>query len=335
MDYKDKLAMAAAYAEVVEAQKKKMDQVDKSELKGKHADRDDKDIDNDGDVDSSDEYLHKKRKAISKDMKKEETELDEKYSPSLGYNNTVKAIRTLEMQLMPNSSLAKGISKGADNVVPEFKKMQALIRQISTLWDEVERTIQMNESLDENKHLATAGTKETIMNPKTKISKKVDKAEVRKYVQQGWMHMGPKKNRITKEEVSEAEGETTPCSKCEGSTENHSADCPTQKETKSKDDTAVVSPKTDKKVEAKTEATKWQVYNRIMEKSKQTAGATAPEEMDAKESEGSKKFADMHVTPPEETVDVGKAIEKNLKTMSTDPIKHAPIRGGENRKEGK
>ena len=49
----------------------KMDPVDKKELKGKHADRDDKDIDNDGDTDSSDEYLHKRRKAVSKAMKKD------------------------------------------------------------------------------------------------------------------------------------------------------------------------------------------------------------------------------------------------------------------------
>jgi hypothetical protein len=33
-------------------------------LKGSHADRDDKDIDNDGDADKSDEYLHNRRKAI-------------------------------------------------------------------------------------------------------------------------------------------------------------------------------------------------------------------------------------------------------------------------------
>lgn len=52
--------------------KKKMeetDPVDKKELKKDFKDRDDKDIDNDGDVDDSDEYLVKKRKAISKDMK--------------------------------------------------------------------------------------------------------------------------------------------------------------------------------------------------------------------------------------------------------------------------
>jgi hypothetical protein len=50
----------------------KLDPVDHSELKGKHKDRDDKDIDNDGDTDSSDKYLHKKRKAISKAVKNDE-----------------------------------------------------------------------------------------------------------------------------------------------------------------------------------------------------------------------------------------------------------------------
>ena len=53
---------------------KKMDPVDSKELKGKHADRTDKDIDNDGDVDSSDKFLHKKRKAITKNIKKDDDE---------------------------------------------------------------------------------------------------------------------------------------------------------------------------------------------------------------------------------------------------------------------
>ena len=48
-----------------------MDPVDKKELKGKHADRNDKDIDNDGDADASDEYLHNRRKAVSKATSKE------------------------------------------------------------------------------------------------------------------------------------------------------------------------------------------------------------------------------------------------------------------------
>ena len=46
-----------------------LDPVNKDAVKKKFKDRKDKDIDNDGDVDSSDKYLHKRRKAISKAMK--------------------------------------------------------------------------------------------------------------------------------------------------------------------------------------------------------------------------------------------------------------------------
>lgn len=49
-----------------ELAEKKLDKVDHSELKGKHVDRKDKDIDNDGDVDGSDKYLHMRRKKVSK-----------------------------------------------------------------------------------------------------------------------------------------------------------------------------------------------------------------------------------------------------------------------------
>ena len=73
--------ITAAWQEVVMNEKKKLDPVDKDELKGKHADRDDKDVDNDGDVDASDEFLHKRRKAISKDMKEEEDADDVKMDP--------------------------------------------------------------------------------------------------------------------------------------------------------------------------------------------------------------------------------------------------------------
>jgi len=46
-----------------------MDPVNKDAVKKKFDDRKDKDIDNDGDVDSSDKFLHKRRKAISKAVK--------------------------------------------------------------------------------------------------------------------------------------------------------------------------------------------------------------------------------------------------------------------------
>ena len=47
-----------------------LDPVNPNALKGTHADRKDGDIDNDGDEDDSDKFLHKKRKAITKAMKK-------------------------------------------------------------------------------------------------------------------------------------------------------------------------------------------------------------------------------------------------------------------------
>ena len=49
-----------------ELAEKKLDAVNHSELKGKHSERKDKDIDNDGDVDKSDKYLHMRRKKVSK-----------------------------------------------------------------------------------------------------------------------------------------------------------------------------------------------------------------------------------------------------------------------------
>jgi hypothetical protein len=51
----------------------KLDKVDPSKVEpgDDFEDREDKDIDNDGDTDDSDEYLHKKRQAISKAIKKE------------------------------------------------------------------------------------------------------------------------------------------------------------------------------------------------------------------------------------------------------------------------
>jgi hypothetical protein len=51
--------------------------VNPDEFKGTHAQRKDKDINNDGKVDGTDKYLHARRKAINTAMKKEEAELDE------------------------------------------------------------------------------------------------------------------------------------------------------------------------------------------------------------------------------------------------------------------
>ena len=55
----------------------KLDPVNKDAVKKKFDDRKDKDIDNDGDVDSSDKFLHKRRKAISKATSEEVEDTEE------------------------------------------------------------------------------------------------------------------------------------------------------------------------------------------------------------------------------------------------------------------
>ena len=54
------------------AEEDRMDPVKDKQAMKKFDDRDDKDIDNDGDVDSSDKFLHKRRKAIAKSKKADE-----------------------------------------------------------------------------------------------------------------------------------------------------------------------------------------------------------------------------------------------------------------------
>ena len=324
--------LLSAYEQVLEAQKKKaekdkvLDDGDGMDPVGKG----DADIDNDGDVDSSDEYLTKRRAAIKKDMKKEDLDEDlemvkKEKDPKGGYIVTLK------------DKKGKLIKRHLKN--GKVTDMKEEVEQLEELTAAEKKLI--DQMYDKKGNLTPLGKKVFAAGQKTES---VNLEELTKKQKQALQNVKVQpKDKVSlkkapwdkKEEVSEAEDATTPCPKCEGSTENHSKDCPTLAKSKEKDDTAVVSPsKTDAPVEAK-ESVQWPVYARMMEKANQKAGATAPEEIDSKESEGSKEFAKMHISAPEDSVDVGKAIEKNLKTMSVDPVKHAPIRGGENRKEGK
>ena len=61
------------------AEKEKLDPVNPKAVKKDFDDRKDKDIDNDGDVDSTDKYLHKRRKAVSKAIAKENYEIGKDY----------------------------------------------------------------------------------------------------------------------------------------------------------------------------------------------------------------------------------------------------------------
>ena len=71
---------------------KKLDPVNPKAVKKKFDDRKDKDIDNDGDVDSSDKYLHKRRKAISNAIKSEDLAKDDEKSVGKVIKGLKKAV---------------------------------------------------------------------------------------------------------------------------------------------------------------------------------------------------------------------------------------------------
>ena len=74
-----------------------LDKVDPSKVEPEDdfKDREDKDIDNDGDTDDSDEYLHKKRQAICKAVKSTKEGLDAKPTKRLSDINNVSGIPSL------------------------------------------------------------------------------------------------------------------------------------------------------------------------------------------------------------------------------------------------
>jgi len=110
----------------------------------------DADIDNDGDTDSSDEYLHKRRKAIKKSMKTEEAdELDEK-GP--------KVKKTLAQVSV------KGISKRANNMA---------------------RTGKTEETVDEVRQLKDP-KKEVMVVDKNGKNMVIDKSKQSAFLAKGW-----------------------------------------------------------------------------------------------------------------------------------------------------
>ena len=68
-------SILGVWQEAAKKNEDKLDPVNKDAVKKKFDDRKGKDIDNDGDVDSSDKFLHKRRKAVSKAIAKESYEI--------------------------------------------------------------------------------------------------------------------------------------------------------------------------------------------------------------------------------------------------------------------
>ena len=123
------LKLIEAYLEISE--KKKLDPVDAKALKGKHDDREDGDIDNDGDEDESDEYLHNRRKAVKKAMDegKEECHKCEgegcDHCDDKGYHMTNEALSPQQIAKMKKQYATTGDRISTDSAM----KMSAMVKK--------------------------------------------------------------------------------------------------------------------------------------------------------------------------------------------------------------
>ena len=111
-----------------------MDKVNPKALKKDFDDRKDKDIDNDGDVDDSDEYLHNRRKAVSKAVKNEEVEVDESYE--LGTDE----YRDHALDTTPGQSLTWGSANAY--------KQAAMKEALAKVWGLDEKVLDKSEEDD-------------------------------------------------------------------------------------------------------------------------------------------------------------------------------------------
>jgi len=82
-----------------------------------------------------------------------------------------------------------------DENMPEW--VQNKITKATDYIDSVRDYMKNNDDVNEAIDMSKVGTKATIMHPITRVSKKVDKKELTKYIDKGWKHMGPKKQRVT------------------------------------------------------------------------------------------------------------------------------------------
>ena len=137
-----------------ETKNEAMDPVNKKELKGKHADRKDKDLDNDGDVDSSDKYLHKRRKAISKAM--EDTN-KEGYYKDLEIKKQDKAMGAKPVPSKKKKTAVNGGKEGDVTMNPKMDSEKKTEQKESRIRSALKSVL---ESRD--KHYEKAGPTETM-----------------------------------------------------------------------------------------------------------------------------------------------------------------------------
>ena len=144
----------------VKKEQEKMDKVNKVALGKKFKDRKDKDIDNDGDVDSSDKYLHKRRQAVSKAIKKENYEVGTKErrdhtietTPGQSKEDFEKQVEVMHKKKNSmREALAKmwGIEEGKNPFDKKEQKKYNSKKEGKTLTGKPETKVEVNPKLNE------------------------------------------------------------------------------------------------------------------------------------------------------------------------------------------
>jgi hypothetical protein len=133
---------------------KKLDPVNKDAVKKKFDDRKDKDIDNDGDVDSTDKYLHKRRKAISKAISKEAYDIGKDYAQhtlEVTPGQDKKDIdKMLNVAYTKNQSMRESLAKvwGLDEGKSPFQKEEEK-PLTKTMTGQKPTTVKVNPKIEE------------------------------------------------------------------------------------------------------------------------------------------------------------------------------------------
>ena len=264
-------------------EKKKLDPVDKNALKGDHDDREDGDIDNDGDTDASDEYLHNRRKTIKKSMKNDSKSETYKAQPksqvSLAPNNPLDKMKPkkemMKLKAMKNLYMNKKESADRESLRnEEVEDLQEL--SIGTLKNYIRRKVGRNARASESLKAGYALTKVPAMFDRLN---KAEKAEIIKYL----------KDQEAKVKKAE-KGIDLAKLKATAKADKLGVDL-----IFGKDGKAMGRSKISMDEEVQVAENRWPIYNKIMEnRAMQTKGATEPEGMYSKSSEGEKAFIAMH-----------------------------------------
>ena len=320
METQDIKNMGLAYFQVLEAmKKKKMDPVDADELKGSHADRDDKDIDNDGDADKSDEYLHNRRKAIKTAITKEEVEMDEAKKMSISAKQIKAALSSAKAQAKPKDQVS-------------LKKAPFDIPKESVVYEDyVPMGPATLQKLHTGEGASTHQGHEGAFRAHTDHAKtyKTKRPEASKHHADAAMHHEKAAMALDSGKHKEAHDHAQAAAVSARRAVKNGGDHTDSKEVADYHKTAFVQlPKSQR------EERNWTVLNRIQEKAiaprdmNHVKGATPPETMNSKASQSEKDFAATSGVPASVSLDANVVAQQTADAIRASAAK---ISGNSNR----